>query len=359
LETIGEYAAERLEKSNEADELRRRHAEHFLALAEEAEPHLFGREESREWLDRLDREHDNLRAALDHLQTFGETELALRLVGAVWPFWRDRGQFAEGRRRLESTLRADERPTAARAKALNAAASMAALGGDAATGRLRAEEALALYRTLGDERGTAESELWLGWAVANEDDWARAQPLFDESVRLFRELGDQHQTLLATSLLAMTCAELGDRERARALDEDNLPRARELRNEQLEATTLDGLARHALDEGRVEDAVSMATESLRIYHDLGDPHGVAIELRRCACAFALKGRARTAARLLASAEALHEEIGGTMPWVARMTEEAVATIRTQLDEGAFAEAWEGGRKLTADEAVAVALDSLD
>ncbi len=87
----------------------------------------------------------------------------------------------------------------------------------------------------------------------------------------------------------MTYAEIGDRERARALDEDNLRWARELRNEQLEAATLDGQARHALDEGRLEDAVSLATESLRIYRDLGDPHGAAIELRRCACAFALKG----------------------------------------------------------------------
>jgi predicted ATPase len=359
LETIREYAAERLEESGEAEELRRRHAEDFLALAEEAEPHLFGREESREWLDRLGREHDNLRAAIDHLQAFGETELALRLVGAVWPFWRGRAHFAEGRRRLESALRADERPTAARAKALNGAASMAALGGDAATGRLRAEEALALHRTLGNERGTAESELWLGWAVANQGDWAKAQPLVAESIRLFRELGDEHQTLVATSILAITYAELGDRERARALDEDNLLRARELRNEQIEATTLDGLARSAIEEGRVEDAVSMATESLRIYRDLGDPHGIAIELRRCAGALALKGEAATAARLLSSADALHEEIGGTMPWVARMKEEALATIRTQLDEAAVAEAWEQGRKLTADEAVALALESLD
>ena len=153
----------------------------------------------------------------------------------------------------------------------------------------------------------------------------------------------------------MTCAELGDRERARALDEDNLRRARELRNEQIEATTLDGLARHALDEGRAEDAVPMAAESLRIYHQLGDPHGIAIELRRCACAFARQGRARTAAQILANADAVHKEIGGTMSWVTKMKEEALATIRAQLDESAFAEAWEQGRALTADEAVALAL----
>src|SRR5207245_772124 len=212
LETIREYAAERLEDSGEADELRRRHAEHFLALAEEAEPHLFGREESREWLEWLERDHDNLRGALDHLEGSGETEQALRLAGSVWVLWRDRGHFAEGRRRLESALRADEHPTAARARALNAAASLAGLGGDAATGRLRAEEALALHRTLGDARGTAESELWLGWAVANEGDWAKAQALAAESERLFRGLADERRTLMASAILAITYAELGDRE---------------------------------------------------------------------------------------------------------------------------------------------------
>jgi len=357
LETVREYADERLENSRDADEVRRRQGEYCVALAEEAAPHLFGREESGEWLDRLGCEHDNVRAALDYLQASGKTQLAFRLAAAVWEFWRDRSHFAEGRRRLESILRADERPTAARAKVLNAAASMAGLGGDAATGREWATEALALNRKLGDKRGTAESQLWLGWAIANEGNWARAQPLVDESVKLFRGLGDANKTLMATVILAMTHSELGDWERARALHEENLWLARELRNAQIEASTLGELASCAVAEGRLDDAVSLARESLRIYNDLGDPHGVAIELRRCAGALALKDEVVTAARLISSAETLHEEIGGAMPWVRRMREEALAIIRTQLDEAAFAEAWEQGHTLTADEAVALALDS--
>lgn len=190
-------------------------------------------------------------------------------------------------------------------------------------------------------------------------DWAAAQPPIDESVRLFRELGDQHQLLMATHVLAWTYDELGDRERARVLDEANVRRARALRNEQLLATTLDKLASYAVHEGRVEDAVAMATESLRIYSDLDDLAGMAVELPRCASVLVLKGEAGTAARLLASAEALLEEIGGTMPWVARIKEETLAAIREQLDEAAFAEAWEQGLKLTAGEAVALAFESLD
>jgi predicted ATPase len=358
LETIREYAAERLEASGEADELRQRHAQHFLALAEEAEPYVF--EYSSEWLDRLECDHDNLRAAVDRLEALGESELVLRLAGALSRFWDEKGHLAEGRRRLESALRTGERPTAARAKALNGAADMAVSLGDATTGRLRAEEGLALHRTLGDARGTAASEFLLGLAVADEDDLARAQQLFDESARQFCELGDQHLMLVATRMLAWMCYRLGDRERGRALHEDNLLRARALRNEHIEASTLGALAMIAVDEGRVDDAVSMLRESHRIDRDLGDPHGIARVLCRVARVLAAVGRARTAARLLSASEALHEEIGATLrPWLAQMNEETLTTVRAHLDEAAFAEAWEQGRALTADDAVALALDSLE
>jgi hypothetical protein len=196
LETIRDYAAERLEQSGEGEELRRRHAQHFLALAEEAWPNLQG--SSGAWLERLAREHDNVRAALDRLEASGESELVLRLAGAVSRFWYLRGHLTEGRRRLEDALRAEARPTAARAKTLNGASMMAAVGGDVATARLRAEQGLALHRTLGDERGIAHSGFLLGFAAYEEGDLDRAQQLFEESVRRSGELGDEHSTLLAT-----------------------------------------------------------------------------------------------------------------------------------------------------------------
>jgi len=134
LETIREYAAERLEASGEAADLRRRHAEFFLALAEEAEPHLRG--SPKEWLDCLEAEHDNLRAAFDSFEAARESQLALRLAGALWRFWNLRSHFVEGRRRLEGVLAADERPTAARAKALIGATGQATGSRDYATARL-------------------------------------------------------------------------------------------------------------------------------------------------------------------------------------------------------------------------------
>ncbi|HLA23823.1 MAG TPA: hypothetical protein VJ206_00365, partial [bacterium] len=176
LKTIREYGAERLEESEKAEEVRRRHAEHFLALAEAAEPHL--RRDSLEWANLLEREHDNLRAALDRLEGSGDSERALRLAGAVSRFWYLKSHMAEGRRRLEGVLRVDERPTAARAKALNGATAMAFNVGDLSAARLRAEEALALHRTLGEAWGTANSVLLLGNVAAEERDFAGARQLF-------------------------------------------------------------------------------------------------------------------------------------------------------------------------------------
>ena len=357
LETIHEYAAERLEDSGEADEIRRRHAGHFLALAEEAEPHLFGGSPG-EWLDRLEREYDNFRATLDRLEASGEAEHALRLAGALAEFWAVKGHFAEGRRRLETALRADERPTAARAKALNGAADLASGSGDLATARLRAEEGLALNRTLGRAWGTADSLVLLGIATMNEGDFATAQQLLEESVRLFRELGDEHNGLEATRHLARACYAFGDRERARALSEDNLHRARALSDDQIAGRSLVALAGYALDEGRPQEALPMLKEAYRLHRDLGDLGGIPMIVCNFAGLLASAGRADGATRVLSSSETLLEEMGSSPEWLRRMKEEMLATIRAQLDEAAFDEAWEQGRALTADEAVALALEEL-
>jgi len=354
LETIREYASERLEQSSEVDDLRCRHAEHFLALADEAEPHLRGN--PKQWLDLLEHEHDNLRAALDNLQSSGKGELVLRLAGALPRFWVMRGHTREGLRQLEVALGVDERPTAARARALNGAALMAFEVGDAPTATLRAEEALTLNRAIGDAWGIAYARFLLGQAAITERDWVRAQQLFEESVRVFRELGDEHYTLVATFNLAWMYGELGDTERDRALHEENLVRARAVGNQRMEALALSVLARYVSDEGRVEEALSMLNAAYLIARDLGDRVESADILSRFADILASAERPTTAARVLSCSETLREEFGTERTWVASRNEETLARIGAQLDETAFAEAWERGRTLTADEAVALALE---
>ena len=166
LETIREFASECLDRSGEADRLRRRHIEHYLALAEQAEPSLMESDEAS--ADRLEREIDNFRAALDHLESTGETQLGLRMAGTLAEWWDQRAHDVEGVRRLESLLRADNKPTAARAKALNGALLLGNLIADLTPGMRWGEEALAIHRRLGDRRGEAISLWGMGYSPVGD-----------------------------------------------------------------------------------------------------------------------------------------------------------------------------------------------
>jgi tetratricopeptide (TPR) repeat protein len=359
LETIREYAAELLEDSGEAEELGRRHAEHFLALAEEAAAHLEW--DQGPWLKRLEAEIDNFRAALDVLEAGGESQGALRLAGSLTGFW-EGGYLTEGRQRLETLLSTDERPTAARGLALVGAATMARQSGDPATARLHGESARVLYAELGDSRGTAEASILLGLADADEGNFLRARQTFEDSAQLYRDAGDELGALFASRLVAWTCSELGERERAWELYEHNLNWARALGNKPLEAQTLGAVASMALEQGRADDAISLMQDVLRIDRELGVRFQTSIDLTRFARVLAFAGgAAEEATRLLSCADARREEIGaGTPPrYLVILNDEAIAAIRERLEEAAFSEAWQQGRMFSLDDAVAIALGELD
>lgn len=354
LETIREYAAEQLEASEEAEELRGRHAEHFLGVAEEAEPMLLGGDPA-ESLDRLEADHDNIRTALEWLQEAGDTQPAMRLAGAVWEFWCLRGHAPEGWRHLERLLRADETATSARAKALTGAAHLAPqVGADDDICRRLAEQALALHRELGDEWGVAYALVQLAGAIS---DLERAQELYEQSVHRLRELGDEHHALQANRALAWIAGEVGDIERYVALNEDNLRRARMLGNSLMEARALASLGVQAGYEGRFAEAVALLKEAYRLDRVMGQRTQVALDLCRLAQAFGVAGRAEPAVWLAARADALAEELGVTLPsWGTAMRDEGVSRARERLTDDEFATAWQRGRSMGIDEAVALALE---
>ena len=361
LETIRDYGAERLEASAEANELRSRHAEHFLALAEGNAPRLRDEElkGGREWLNRQERELDNFRAALEFLEASAETQLALRLAGALSALWANNGHVAEGRRHLEHALAADALPTAARANALDGAAEMASFSEDTAAMRAWAEQALALFRRLDDRRGIADAMTSLGVALGEGGDWAAARPVLEESLQRFRDLGNDLRVMWGTRTLAWAYAECGDLERARPLYEDALRQARAAGNRLFESVVLGSLSWLAVTEGRAKEASALLKESLRMKHELGERIETATGLSHAALILAAEGRADTATRLISCYEAMSEEIGGRYPWITRMNAETLAIIRARLDAAEFDIAWRQGSKLTADEAIALALDALD
>jgi predicted ATPase/class 3 adenylate cyclase len=358
LETIREFATERLEASGQADQLRRRHADFFLALAEEAYPNTLG-VSPNQWLDRLESDNDNLRAAGDWLRASGKSQFALRMAGTLWEFWCLRNHAKEGWRRLEEVLAADDQPTMARAMALTGSTHLAANVGEMAARRLRSEQALALHRQLGDAWGIAYAEFQYAASFCDTGDFAIAQPLLEESVRRLGEVADEHRELQARRYLAWASKELGDVDRYRSIYEENLRRARVLGDTENQQWALESLSSVATEEGRHGEALVMLGDAYSLARDSGDPEAIDMNLVRLGNALAFAGRSDIAVRVLALADAMHEDLGWSYEgWFAEIRERAVARAQAELGDSAFNEAWEAGRKMTADEAAALGMRAL-
>jgi predicted ATPase/class 3 adenylate cyclase len=352
LETIREYAAEQLDEPA----LARRHAEHYLALAEGAHQRIL--RDPKPWLDRLDAEHDNLRAALDYFAGTRTGELEQRLAGALWRFWQWRGHLDEGRRRLERALATDERPTEERAAALFGAAVLAGDSGrDPAASTRWFEQALAVFEQLGDAHGGARVRMNLGALALQEGDPERALTLSDDAVRAFEQLGDENYIAVSMRNLAYAHQDLGDFEHAGELLEEVVRRARAIGTAHLEAQALEDLAEIAVEEGRVEKAVPLLRESSRMFREFGDPVHITQILSVLARVLVISGRAETAAQVLARVEATFAELG--VHRMAQFNPETQAMILRELDATAYADARARGEELTIDEAIELALESLD
>ena len=361
LETIREFAAEQLEASGETAALRDRHAESYLSLAEAAYPHLepevlMG---NHTWIDRLHGEVDNIRAALDHFERAGPRESWLRMAGALPDFWIARGHAVEGLQRIARVLDANPEPTAVRARALLGAGDLAEVNGEhSLRGRLWDEESLALHRQLGDRRGIAKAVFRVGAGALQDGDWDRATQFLSESVAQFREIGEVYFVPWITRTLAWARARSGDLPGARELYEEGLRAAREIGSRSAEAACLGSLGWLAGKEGRSLDALPLYHESLSLKRDIGEQGEIAVGLAGSALAIARVGDGGSAARLLGCAAALSEELGIGEAWVANEREEALDLVRSQLDEAAFAKAWEEGARLTLDGGIDLALAAL-
>jgi predicted ATPase len=358
LETIREYATERLEQSAEAGALRRSHGRYFLALSEEAEPHLLG-PGADPWHDRLESEYGNLRAALDYADGSGETELGMRIAGAIAEFWDQRAHHTEALLRYANLLDSDTRPTPARAKALHGASMMAIKSNDPQTALRWQEEALSLHRQFGDKRGTAIALWGLGYLRVEDGHYALARELLRESIELLQEVGDDVSTAWATRTLAFSYFQPGDHDQARPLYEETLRRARDIGDPGLEAHALGALSEYAIDDGRTLDAAILARESLQVLVANGDPLLVIARLCSAARVLSALGRPDVGARLISHAEARHEEIGAREPWVEAESRKTLSMIHGAIDDAAFGEEWEAGRMLNPEAAMALAVSELD
>jgi predicted ATPase len=357
LETIREFACEQLEAASETGEVRQRHADFFLAQAEKAFPELKG--SPKEWLDRLEDDHDNLRAVLDWLESAGRTNEALQLAGALYRLWNLRGYLLEGRDRLERLLADEQAGTSARVRALHGAAVMAASTGDPDTAERRAEEARDLALTFDDAWGGAYAVYMLGVIATERRDWSHAIGCFEVSLDAFRGLGDDHYVLLASDGVAWAARELGDRERSKRLHGETLARSRASGDAGVVALQLLQLADFATEDGQTHEALAMLREALVLNRDQGYREGIAEVLVVMARTLQAVNALAAAPTLIAAAARLREEIGGGFGWVGDDLERLRGNLRESLGDAAFESAWERGRALDTDDAIAFALEETE
>jgi predicted ATPase len=357
LETIREYAAEQLAARGQSEELRRRHAGYYLALAEQAELEQAGAHQVL-WLDRLEAEHANLRVALEWVVAERETTTALRLGGALWRFWLMHGHLHEGRGWLRQALALPPREddAALRAKALNGAGVLAWRQDDYRDGMACLEASLELRRAGGDRAGMASSLNNLGVAAYLQGDYTRSHGYHAESLALWREVGNRWGVAQTLNNLGQVTRAQGDPLRADQYYLESLALWRELGTPEGRAIVLCNLGYAAHARGADREARDYFAESLVLRQKLGDNQGMAECLIGLAVIAGDQGQAAEAARLCAAAEGLLAAIQAALEPVERADfERAVAGARARLGESAFAEAWSAGRTLSTEQAVAAGL----
>jgi predicted ATPase/DNA-binding XRE family transcriptional regulator len=314
LETIREYALERLVAGGAEEAIRRRHAVHFLALAEAAEPMLTSAQRPI-WLERLAADYDNLRAALVWSRTATDGgEAQLRLAAALWPFWYFRGYASEGRGWLEDALARTiaSEPTPARALALCGAGALAWFEDDLTTARARLEESVALWRALGDDRGLAYALTYQGLTLQHQFDLPAARTVQQESMAILRALGDRWGLALALGHLAEVPYFQYDYAAARALYEESLALWREIGDRWGIAKTLAGLGFVAHDQGDDAAAKQLFEESVPMLRAEGNKLWLGVSLNKQGNVLRCLGDVERAAALYQESMALFREIGSRL-----------------------------------------------
>ncbi len=311
LETVRQYARERLGKSGATDAWRIAHRDYFLRLAEDAQEKLGGPEQKM-WVQHLETEHDNLRAALDFcLTTSKGVEVGLQLAAALQQFWWTHGHLSEGRYCLETALnRPDaQEPTPTRARALSGAGSLALMQGDYVGARGWYEKSLALGQALEDKQGVARVLGNLGMVADRQGDYAAARSYFEASLTMKREFGDKRgiaNTLLGLGNVAM---EQSDYVTARLLSEESLALGQELEDKRCIARSLTNLGNIAHLQGDYTVAHPLYEASLAIQRDLGDQRGVARSLNNLGNVATAEGNFAAARSLFEESLELQRELG--------------------------------------------------
>ena len=353
LEVIREFALEKLETSGGAETFKRSHAKYFLALAEESEPHLQAAE-AAEWLNRLELEHDNLRAALQW-SLVQDAEMAARLAAAMRGFWIFHNRLTEGRALLEAAL--ERASSAVSFKLLNGLGMLAKYQGDYAAAQQIYEKGLAAGRAANDLRQIALASRGLGGAAQLQGDLTTARKFMEEGLAISRELDDNAGIAVSLNFLGDLARQENDNAAARPLFEEALAISRRLGNKQNVCANLNNLGFAVCGEGDYESAQSHFAEGLKTAQESGYKIVISYSLDGFAALATERKEWKMSAQLAGAAEKLRDTIGCESEIPDRAFRyKYIEKVRGALGETAFAETIREGQLLKLNEAVALAED---
>lgn len=398
LGMLREFGSEQLKASGDGETIRRCHADFFLSLAEQAEASL-ERAEQIQWMDRMEQEHDNLRAALEWSKSAEDAgEICLRLASTLGYFWEVRGHFSEGRERLSGilTMESAQGRTAARTRLLARAAELAYRQSDYAATVAFAEESLEICREIGDTQGAASALIKLGNSATEAGDYAVASEYLEEALTIWQELGNKHGTARALISLGWTALRSGNLHLANGRLEEALALSRELQDTRSIGFELSGLGEVAMRQGDYARATRLLEESLELRRQLGNKWGIGVSLGTLGWVAIWQGDWKRAVTRLGESLEVRREIddkGGSAWCLERLAEVALAqrnpqkavhmlsaaaalrisigsvidpvdqpeyqnrraALRAELGEARFEAAWNEGRALSLEQAIAYAL----
>jgi non-specific serine/threonine protein kinase len=351
-DSIRQYALERLDESHETEILRRKHAEHYAAMAEEAENRLYSGQQEQV-LAQLVREHDDIRLALGWSCESGNPEIGMRLAGALWRFWQVRGHLREARAWLDRLLAAGgSEQTLGRSRALNATGFLTFLQGDYHAARPFLEQSLAISRALRDEQGIIESSSNLGLLLRCLDMPGEARRHLNEALEVSRSVGDRAREGRVLNKLARLVYYEGDMQAASELHELSLGMGRETGNTWHIALALGDLADVRFAMGDDAGALELYAEGIRLWQGLGDERGVAQGLEGFAVLAARRGQHEQAVLEISAARVIRQRISEpNSPSRRASLDRLLDQARAVLGESRYRSAWEAGRITTAEQLI--------
>ena len=357
LETIREFAYERLAESRETADVHARHARYFLDVARTAEEALRS-PEGAVWLDRLEADLDNFRAAIARAEVGGDLAVALAITAGLERFWLQRNASAEGRTILSRLIEASDASLGpAYARATSAATSMEVWLGNYEAGRLIGELSVEAYRALGDRHGLIEPLTSFGFAMI-EVDPQRALQIIEESLDLARQVGDSRQAASIPLAQAVALFRLGRLADARSSLEDAVRLTEETGDRYFTMMSRYALARTKLLMGDTDDAMAQYRRALADSRDVDLRIGVAVGLDNFAEIALRAGEVARAVRLASAATGMKEKLGGGPPSSMIGAVDPLVAGREALGEERFEEEAEAGRTMTMGTAIAEALAPL-